>query len=191
MEGFRGEDAQCDLAGCGELRVEICLKDLRGEEAQCELKLSKSDPLAMCASEKSGEHVIAGCGELQVESGLKDSREEDAQCEFTGSDPVVSYCETLAKIGELESQVAVGLMGATGKERKRLRAQLRRREAMRATLAAVIRIFVCCMQRCGARALWAAAGKKTEVSRGAGSLDPARIRLSRFHIRGHFRIKTE
>merc|ERR1719364_119625 len=30
-------------------------------------KLSKSDPLVVCTTEESGEHVIAGCGELHVE----------------------------------------------------------------------------------------------------------------------------
>merc|ERR1712160_207236 len=59
-------------------------------------KLSKSDPLVICTTEESGEHVIAGCGELHVEICLKDLREEYAQCEFTVSDPVVSYRETVA-----------------------------------------------------------------------------------------------
>merc|ERR1712137_1132926 len=35
-------------------------------------KLSKSDPLVVCTTEESGEHVIAGCGELHVEICLKD-----------------------------------------------------------------------------------------------------------------------
>merc|ERR1712079_750417 len=60
-------------------------------------KLSKSDPLVVCTTEESGEHVIAGCGELHVEICLKDLREEYAQCEFTVSDPVVSYRETVAE----------------------------------------------------------------------------------------------
>merc|ERR1712166_1555879 len=34
--------------------------------------LSKSDPLVVCPTEESGEHVIAGCGELHVEICLKD-----------------------------------------------------------------------------------------------------------------------
>jgi len=59
-------------------------------------KLSKSDPLVVCTTEESGEHVIAGCGELHVEICLKDLREEYAQCDFTVSDPVVSYRETVA-----------------------------------------------------------------------------------------------
>merc|ERR1719418_334934 len=63
-------------------------------------KLSKSDPLVVCTTEESGEHVIAGCGELHVEICLKDLREEYAQCEFIVSDPVVSYRET---VGELSS----------------------------------------------------------------------------------------
>merc|ERR1719265_1203441 len=42
-------------------------------------KLSKSDPLVVCTTEESGEHVIAGCGELHVEICLKDLREDYAQ----------------------------------------------------------------------------------------------------------------
>merc|ERR1711865_474838 len=58
-------------------------------------KLSKSDPLIVCTTEESGEHVIAGCGELHVEICLKDLREEYAQCDFVMGDPVVSYRETV------------------------------------------------------------------------------------------------
>merc|ERR1712139_647114 len=59
-------------------------------------KLSKSDPLVVCTTEESGEHVIAGCGGLHVEICLKDLREEYAQCDFVMSDPVVSYRETVS-----------------------------------------------------------------------------------------------
>merc|ERR1712178_137131 len=58
-------------------------------------KLSKSDPLVVCTTEESGEHVIAGCGELHVEICLKDLKDEYAGCDFTVSDPVVSYRETV------------------------------------------------------------------------------------------------
>jgi elongation factor 2 len=61
-------------------------------------KLSKSDPLVVCTTEESGEHVIAGCGELHVEICLKDLREEYAQCDFSVSDPVVSYRETVSEL---------------------------------------------------------------------------------------------
>jgi len=61
-------------------------------------KLSKSDPLVVCTTEESGEHVIAGCGELHVEICLKDLREEYAQCDFIMSDPVVSYRETVGAV---------------------------------------------------------------------------------------------
>merc|ERR1719421_799367 len=60
-------------------------------------KLSKSDPLVVCTTEESGEHVIAGCGELHVEICLKDLKEEYAQCDFVMSDPVVSYRETVTE----------------------------------------------------------------------------------------------
>merc|ERR1711920_150906 len=67
-------------------------------------KLSKSDPLVVCTTEESGEHVIAGCGELHVEICLKDLREEYAQCDFVVSDPVVSYRET---VNETSSQTCL------------------------------------------------------------------------------------
>merc|ERR1719159_2326482 len=60
-------------------------------------KLSKSDPLVVCTTGESGEHVIAGCGELHVEICLKDLRDEYAQCDFIVSDPVVSYRETVSE----------------------------------------------------------------------------------------------
>merc|ERR1719281_2271261 len=67
-------------------------------------KLSKSDPLVVCSTEESGEHIIAGCGELHVEICLKDLRDEYAQCDFIMSDPVVSYRET---VSEGSSQTAL------------------------------------------------------------------------------------
>merc|ERR1712227_502015 len=67
-------------------------------------RLSKSDPLVVCTTEESGEHVIAGCGELHVEICLKDLREEYAQCDFIMSDPVVSYRET---VGALSNQTCL------------------------------------------------------------------------------------
>jgi elongation factor 2 len=67
-------------------------------------KLSKSDPLVVCSTEESGEHVIAGCGELHVEICLKDLEEEFAKCPIKKGDPVVSYKETV--VGE-SSQVCL------------------------------------------------------------------------------------
>ena len=58
-------------------------------------KLSKSDPLVLCTTEESGEHIIAGCGELHVEICLKDLAEEYAKCEIKQGDPVVTYKETI------------------------------------------------------------------------------------------------
>lgn len=58
-------------------------------------RLSKSDPLVVCTSEESGEHIIAGAGELHLEICLKDLADD-----FMGgapikvSEPVVSYRET-------------------------------------------------------------------------------------------------
>jgi len=61
-------------------------------------RLSKSDPLVLCMTEESGEHVIAGAGELHLEICIKDLQED-----FMGgapikiSDPVVSYRETVTE----------------------------------------------------------------------------------------------
>ena len=60
-------------------------------------KLSKSDPLVLCITEESGEHIIAGCGELHVEICLKDLVEEYAKCEIKKGDPVVTYKETVTE----------------------------------------------------------------------------------------------
>lgn len=58
-------------------------------------KLSKSDPLVLCYTEESGEHIIAGCGELHLEICLKDLIEEYAKCDIKQGDPVVTYKETI------------------------------------------------------------------------------------------------
>jgi elongation factor 2 len=60
-------------------------------------KLSKSDPLVLCLTEESGEHVIAGCGELHVEICLKDLEEDYAKCEIIKGNPVVTYKETVTE----------------------------------------------------------------------------------------------
>lgn len=58
-------------------------------------KLSNSDPLVLCYTEASGEHIIAGCGELHVEICLNDLVNEYAKIEIKKSDPVVTYKETV------------------------------------------------------------------------------------------------
>jgi len=58
-------------------------------------KLSKSDPLVLCYTTETGEHIIAGCGELHVEICLNDLVNEYAKIEIKKSDPVVTYKETV------------------------------------------------------------------------------------------------
>jgi len=60
-------------------------------------KLAKSDPLVVCTTEESGEHIIAGCGELHIEICLKDLEEEYAKCELKKGNPVVSYRGTVSE----------------------------------------------------------------------------------------------
>lgn len=67
-------------------------------------KLSKSDPLVLCYTEESGEHIVAGCGELHIEICLNDLQNEYAKCEIKKSDPVVTFKET---VSEVSSQICL------------------------------------------------------------------------------------
>jgi len=58
-------------------------------------RLSKSDPMVLCFTEESGEHIIAGAGELHLEICLKDLEEDHAGIPLIKSSPVVSYRETV------------------------------------------------------------------------------------------------
>lgn len=58
-------------------------------------RLSKSDPLVVCATTESGEHIIAGAGELHLEICLKDLQEDYMGAPIVASEPVVSYRETV------------------------------------------------------------------------------------------------
>eukprot|EP00611_Tribonema_gayanum_P020160 TRINITY_DN3625_c0_g1_i1.p1 TRINITY_DN3625_c0_g1~~TRINITY_DN3625_c0_g1_i1.p1 ORF type:complete len:900 (+),score=397.26 TRINITY_DN3625_c0_g1_i1:89-2701(+) len=59
-------------------------------------RLSKSDPMVLCYTEESGEHIIAGAGELHLEICLKDLQEDFMGTPVRISDPVVSYRETVS-----------------------------------------------------------------------------------------------
>jgi len=65
-------------------------------------RLSKSDPLVLCTTDKSGQHIIAGAGELHLEICLKDLREEYMKgAGITVGNPVVSFAETVgARTGD-------------------------------------------------------------------------------------------
>jgi elongation factor 2 len=59
-------------------------------------RLAKSDPLVLCYTAPTGEHVIAGCGELHLEICLKDLRDDFMRgAPLKISDPVVSFSETV------------------------------------------------------------------------------------------------
>lgn len=60
-------------------------------------KLAKSDPLVLCQTEESGQHIVAGCGELHVEICLKDLEDDFAGCKIIKSDPIVTYKETVTE----------------------------------------------------------------------------------------------
>jgi len=59
-------------------------------------RLAKSDPMVLCMTEESGEHIIAGAGELHLEICLKDLEEDHACIPLKKSDPVVSYRESVS-----------------------------------------------------------------------------------------------
>merc|ERR1711981_585871 len=59
-------------------------------------RLSKSDPIVMCSTSESGEHVVAGAGELHLEICLKDLEEDFMKgTPIVKGNPVVSFRETV------------------------------------------------------------------------------------------------
>lgn len=58
-------------------------------------RLAKSDPMVLCYTEESGEHIIAASGELHLEICLNDLQQEFMGSEVKVSDPVVSFRETV------------------------------------------------------------------------------------------------
>ena len=77
-------------------------------------RLSKSDPLVVCTTEESGEHIIAGCGELHIEICLQDLENEYAKCPIKKSDPVVSYKETVV----IEERTEIALAKSPNKHNR-------------------------------------------------------------------------
>jgi len=64
-------------------------------------RLAKSDPLVLCTTSRTGEHVIAGAGELHLEICLKDLREDFMKgAPIKVGKPVVTFCESIT--GESE-----------------------------------------------------------------------------------------
>jgi len=67
-------------------------------------RLAKSDPLVLCFTAPTGEHVIAGAGELHLEICLKDLKDDFMKgAPVKISDPVVSFSETVT--GESDKDV--------------------------------------------------------------------------------------
>jgi elongation factor 2 len=57
-------------------------------------RLAKSDPMVLCYTEESGEHIIAASGELHLEICLQDLQKDFMGTEVKVSDPVVSFRES-------------------------------------------------------------------------------------------------
>jgi len=59
-------------------------------------RLAKSDPLVLCFTAPTGEHIVAGAGELHLEICLKDLRDDFMKgAPIRTGDPVVSFMETV------------------------------------------------------------------------------------------------
>jgi elongation factor 2 len=55
-------------------------------------RLSKSDPLVLCITAPTGEHIVAGAGELHLEICMKDLKEDFMKgAPIKVSEPVVSF----------------------------------------------------------------------------------------------------
>jgi U5 small nuclear ribonucleoprotein component len=60
-------------------------------------KINSSYPLAITKKEENGEHIILGTGELYLDCIMRDLRTMFCDIEIKVSDPVVSFCETVAE----------------------------------------------------------------------------------------------
>merc|ERR1711935_1052559 len=60
-------------------------------------RLAKSDPMVLCYTEESGEHIIAASGELHLEICLQDLQQDFMGTEVKVSDPIVSYRESVSE----------------------------------------------------------------------------------------------
>ena len=58
-------------------------------------RLAKSDPMVLCYTEESGEHIIAASGELHLEICLQDLQNDFMGTEVKVSEPVVAFRETM------------------------------------------------------------------------------------------------
>jgi len=66
-------------------------------------RLAKSDPLVLCYTAPTGEHVVAGAGELHLEICLKDLQEDFMKgAPVKISEPVVSFSETVREETDMD-----------------------------------------------------------------------------------------
>ncbi|EKE41535.1 elongation factor 2, putative, partial [Entamoeba nuttalli P19] len=66
-------------------------------------RLSRSDPLCLCYTEESGEHIVAGAGELHLEVCLKDLQEDYCSgVPLIVTEPVVSFRETITEPSRIQ-----------------------------------------------------------------------------------------
>jgi len=67
-------------------------------------RLAKSDPLVLCYTAPTGEHIVAGAGELHLEICLKDLRDDFMKnAPIKTGNPVVSFSETVTDKGDFVS----------------------------------------------------------------------------------------
>jgi len=66
-------------------------------------RLAKSDPLVLCFTAPTGEHIVAGAGELHLEICLKDLAEDFMKgAPIKVSEPVVSFTETVTAHSDID-----------------------------------------------------------------------------------------
>lgn len=61
-------------------------------------RLSRYDPLVICTTEESGQHIISGVNELHIKNCLKELQNEYPRCDISASDPFVIYKETVTDL---------------------------------------------------------------------------------------------
>jgi len=78
-------------------------------------RLAKSDPLVLCFTAPSGEHIVAGAGELHLEICIKDLRDDFMKgAPIQTGEPVVQFCETVTE------KTAIDVMGKSPNKHNRI-----------------------------------------------------------------------
>jgi elongation factor 2 len=101
-KAFNFRDMKYSVAPVVRIAVDVCNAADLPKLMEGLKRLAKSDPLVLCFTAPTGEHIVAGAGELHLEICIKDLREDFMKgAPIKLGQPVVSFCETVKQESEI------------------------------------------------------------------------------------------